>query len=235
MAVSLRQALDDFLARPEARDWAELDFFRSGAAASIAARIDAARAEGAEITPPSGMVFEALLRTPFERVKVVILGQDPYPRRGDAHGLAFSFVGSGRMPPSLKAILAEMARDTGSALPATGDLGDWARQGVLLLNVALTTVQGRSGAHMRLGWEQLTAEVVTKVSAERPAVIFMLWGATARFWAEQVDRNRHLVLECGHPSPLNRKRDFAGSGHFTRANEWLLQQGEEPIAWENVR
>jgi uracil-DNA glycosylase len=232
MTGRLRQALEDFVARPEARGWAALPFFREGAAASVAAQIDAARAEGVEIAPPPELVFEAFLRTPFERVKVVILGQDPYPRPGDAHGLAFSFVGNGRMPPSLKAILAEMARDTGAAAPASGDLSGWARQGVLLLNASLTTALGRSGAHMKLGWERLTGEVVAKVSAERPAVVFMLWGAPACAWAERIDRERHLVLTCGHPSPLNRKRDFSGCGHFTRANAWLTERGETPVAWD---
>lgn len=235
MTGGLRQALDDFIARPAARDWASLPFFRDGAAAAIAAKIDAARDEGFEIAPPPELVFEAFLRTPFDRVKVVILGQDPYPRPGDANGLAFSFAGRGRMPPSLKAILAEMARDTGAALPASGDLSGWASQGVLLLNAALTTTLGRSGAHMKLGWEQLTGEVVTTVSARRPAVAFMLWGASAGAWAERIDRERHLVLTCGHPSPLNRKRDFSGCGHFTRANSWLTSRGETPVVWEKTR
>jgi uracil-DNA glycosylase len=231
MSGTMKQALDEFCARGESRGWSGLPFFRDGAALAVAERIDAALDQGIEILPPLPQVFSALVETPLERVKVVILGQDPYPTPGDAHGLAFSYTGLRRQPASLKAILAEAAQDIGFPLPRTGDLTPWARSGVLLLNTALTTQAGRTGAHLKLGWARLADEVVAAVSRERSAAVFMLWGAPACARAELVDRERHLVLCCGHPSPLNRKRDFNGCGHFSQANAWLIEKGESPIDW----
>ncbi len=231
MGDSMRRALDDFCARDDTQGWSALPFFREGAARDVAGRVDAALDQGIEVLPPLPQVYNALVETPLERVGVVILGQDPYPNPGDAHGLAFSYVGLRRQPASLKAILAEAARDTGFPLPRTGDLTPWARSDVLLLNTALTTQAGRSGAHLRFGWSRLADEVVAAVSRERPAVVFMLWGAPACTRAELVDREKHLVLCCGHPSPLNRKRDFHGCGHFSRANAWLVEKGLAPIDW----
>jgi uracil-DNA glycosylase len=224
-------ALASFRAEPSAAGWLALPFFREGHAEAVAALVDARAAEGAHVLPAAESVFRALALTPLERVKVVILGQDPYPRPGDAHGLAFSFVGDGRMPPSLKTILAEMAGDLGCERPAGGDLTHWAREGVLLLNASLTVEAGQSGAHMKLGWAALTDEVVAAVSAGRRAAVFMLWGGPARQRAALVDRDRHLVIECGHPSPLNRNRDFQGTRPFSRANAWLAERGEAPVEW----
>ena len=161
----------------------------------------------------------------------MILGQDPYPTPGDAHGLAFSYLGTRRLPASLKAIVAEWAADLGAAPVTTGDLTPWARQGVLLLNTALTVEAGASGAHARLGWSMLADEAVAAVSAERPAAAFLLWGAPARRRAVLVDRTKHLVLEAGHPSPLNRLADFRGCRPFSKANAWLEQRGIAPIDW----
>ena len=161
----------------------------------------------------------------------MILGQDPYPKRGDAHGLAFSYAGPRAVPASLRIILRELADDLGVAPPAGGDLTGWARSGVLLLNAALTTEEGRSGAHLRLGWSALTDDVVAAVSATRPAVAFLLWGAAARARAALIDRDKHLVIESGHPSPLNRARDYPGSRPFSRANAWLASRGVAPIDW----
>jgi uracil-DNA glycosylase len=135
------------------------------------------------------------------------------------------------MPPSLKVILAEMADDLGCERPVRGDLTAWARQGVLLLNASLTVEAGASGAHMKLGWAALTDEVVAAVSAKRPAAVFMLWGGPARGRAALIDRTKHLVIECGHPSPLNRNRDFSGTRPFSRANDWLAEHGLGPVEW----
>ena len=223
-------ALAAFRDNPDAAGWRALPFFADGTAERIATQVDACIAAGKEVLPAPEAIFNALLLTPLDAVKVVILGQDPYPTPGDAHGLAFSYVGRRRLPASLKAILAEMAEDLG-APPATGDLSRWARQGVLLLNTALTTEAGCAGAHLKLGWSALTDQAVAAVSAARPAVVFLLWGAPARRRAALVDRAKHLVLEAGHPSPLNRLRDFAGTRPFSRANAWLAAHGEEPIDW----
>jgi uracil-DNA glycosylase len=225
-------ALAAFRDNPAAAGWPALPFFADGTAERIAAEVDSCIAAGKAVLPAPENIFNALLLTPLDAVKVVILGQDPYPTPGDAHGLAFSYVGRRRLPASLKAILAEMASDLGSAPTATGDLSRWARQGVLLLNTALTTEAGCAGAHLKLGWSTLTDQAVAAVSAARPAVVFMLWGAPARRRAALIDRTKHLVLESGHPSPLNRLRDFAGTRPFSRANAWLIERGETPIDWQ---
>jgi uracil-DNA glycosylase len=229
--MTATDALAAFRRDPRARDWLALPFFTSGAADAVAARVDARLAAGAVVLPPPAVIFEALLLTPLDRVKVVILGQDPYPTPGDAHGLAFSYAGGRRLPASLRVILAEMAEDQGTGMPRDGDLRAWARQGVLLLNAALTTEAGQAGAHLRYGWAQLTDEVVSAVSARRAGAVFLLWGAPARRRADLVDRSRHLVLEAGHPSPLNRNRDFRGTRPFQQANAWLVAHGQEPVDW----
>ena len=211
--------------------WCRLPFFRSGEADRIAAELDELCASGIPLAPPPDMVFRALELTPLDRVKAVILGQDPYPKAGDAHGIAFSYVGPKAVPASLRVIFRELCDDVGCSLPQGGDLTNWASEGVLLLNAALTTETGRSGAHMKLGWSALVDQVVATLSAERPAVAFLLWGADARSRASLVDGAKHLVLESGHPSPLNRARDFPGSRPFSRANHWLVSRGVEPVDW----
>ena len=228
---TMRQALAAFCAREDARGWNSLPFFREDAGLGVAARIDADIARGCRIVPPLPLVFNALTETPLEQVRVVILGQDPYPTPGDAHGLAFSHVGGGRLPPSLKNILAEAADHGGGVPTRSGDLTPWARSGVLLLNTALTTIAGRAGAHLKIGWDQLTDDIIALVSRERPAVVFMLWGASAGAKAALINQEKHLVLRCGHPSPLNRKQDFRGCGHFHSANQWLVQRGQNPLQW----
>ncbi|WP_238298798.1 uracil-DNA glycosylase, partial [Methylobacterium soli] len=225
--------------RASGSPWARLPFFTEGAADAVAARVDARIAAGAQVLPAPSNVFNALALTPLPDVKVVILGQDPYPTPGDANGLAFSYVGSRRLPASLKVILAEIDPDKPTATPAAepvakparGDLTPWARQGVLLLNSALTVEAGQAGAHLRYGWSQLTDEAVAAVSARPQPAVFLLWGAQARARAGLIDRARHCVIESGHPSPLNRARDFPGSAPFGRANAWLASQGLAPIAW----
>ncbi len=196
-----------------------------------AARLDARIAAGAALLPAPADIFNGLRLTPFESVKAVILGQDPYPTPGDAHGLAFSYVGRRRLPASLKTILAEMAQDCGVPPPTRGDLTPWARQGVLLLNTALTVEAGAAGAHLRLGWAALADEAMAAVSAQRPAVAFLLWGGPARQRAVLVDRGKHLIVESGHPSPLNRLADFRGTRPFGRANAFLAEKGQRLIDW----
>ena len=229
-------ALDAFRASSGPGGWADLPFFRDGHADRVAARVDSEIAAGTAITPAPEQVFAALTLTPLAQTRVVILGQDPYPTPGDAHGLAFSYVGDRRLPASLKVILAEMAENCGCAMPRTGDLSHWARQGVLLLNTALTTQAGRSGTHLRIGWDALTDAVIGALARRERGIVFMLWGAQAmaravQVEAEQGDDTRHLVLTCGHPSPLNRKRDFRGNRHFAIANDWLRAGGQAPIDW----
>lgn len=218
-------ALADF--RESGSPWLALPFFRDGAADKVAEAIDGRNAAGARVLPAPGDIFRALRETPLPAVKAVILGQDPYPTPGDANGLAFSYVGKGRLPASLKVILAE----AGSPREAGGDLTPWARQGVLLLNTALTVEAGKAGAHLRLGWSSLTDEAVAALARREAPSVFLLWGAQARARAGLIDGSRHAIIESGHPSPLNRARDFPGSDPFGRANAWLVERGLAPIEW----
>ena len=227
MTAPLASALAKF--RASGSPWLALPFFTDGSAERVCGRIDARIAAGAEVLPPPGDVFRALSLTPLDAVKAVILGQDPYPTPGDANGLAFSYVGSRRLPASLKVILAELPGGGGNG--TGGDLSPWARRGVLLLNSALTVEAGKSGAHLRDGWSVLTDEAVSAVSARKTPAVFLLWGAQARARAALIDRDRCGVIESGHPSPLNRLRDFAGSRPFDRANAWLESRGIAPIDW----
>jgi uracil-DNA glycosylase len=216
---------------PGTEGWRSLPFFSEGTADDVAARVDARAAAGAQVLPPATDIFTSLRLTPMERVKVVILGQDPYPTPGDSHGLAFSYRGSRRLPASLRVIFEELSADLGIPKPRSSDLSPWARQGVLCLNTALTVEAGQAGAHLKLGWAALADEVLAAVSAQRPAVAFLLWGGPARKRAVLIDRAKHLVLESGHPSPLNRLNDFRGTRPFSRANAWLRERGETPIDW----
>lgn len=225
------RALGAFRADPASAGWRRLPFFADWLADQVAARVDARIAAGATVFPPPASIFAALTLTPMDQVRAVILGQDPYPSPGDAHGLAFSYRGARRLPPSLKTIFAELSDDLGVPQPAAGDITPWARQGVLLLNTALTVESGQAGAHLTFGWRTLADEVLAAVSAHRPAVAFLLWGGPARRRAALIDRDKHLVLESGHPSPLNRINDFRGTRPFSRANAWLVERGVEPIDW----
>ena len=227
----IARAVAAFRASPEADGWRRLPFFSEGAAEAVAARVDERVAAGAQVLPPPGDIFTGLRLAPLDTVKVVILGQDPYPTPGDSHGLAFSYRGPRRLPASLKVIFKELAADLGIPEPRGGDLTPWARQGVLCLNTALTVEAGQAGAHLKFGWSQLADEAMAAVSAQRPAAVFLLWGGPARKRAELVDRAKHLVIESGHPSPLNRLNDFRGTRPFSRANEWLKQKGLTPIDW----
>lgn len=231
MSGPVAAALAAFRAHPAAGGWTRLPFFVDREADRIAEQLDAEVAGGATLAPSPADIFNALRLTPLDAVKVVILGQDPYPKAGDAHGLAFSYVGPRAVPASLRVIFAELAVDLGVSKPTGGDLTAWATGGVLLLNTALTTRVGEAGGHLRVGWARLTDEVVATVSANRPAVAFLLWGHTARARAALVDPAKHLVIESGHPSPLNRARDFPGTRPFSRANAWLEERGVGAVEW----
>lgn len=223
-------ALDSFLTSMNASGWRDLPFFANGSAKRLLERVAARADAGAEILPPQNDVFNALAATTPEDVRVVILGQDPYPTPGHAHGLAFSYLGDGALPASLRNIYKELASDLGAAPRLAGDLSDWARQGVLLLNTALTVEAGKAGAHTKYGWSELTREAVRRVSQRAPACVFILWGDKARAYRELIDP-RHLIIESPHPSPLSARRGFFGSKPFSRANQFLIEQGLKPIAW----
>lgn len=183
------------------------------------------------IYPPAGKIFEAFNLTPFDDVKVVIVGQDPYHGPGQANGLCFSVNPGVAFPPSLMNIFKEIQAETGKPLPADGDLRRWAQQGVLLLNSSLTVREHQPKSHSGLGWETLTDEAVRRLAEERNGLVFMLWGNDAIRKGEHIDRNRHLVLTSPHPSPLSAHRGFFGNGHFNKANEYLASQGKTPIDW----
>ncbi len=187
---------------------------------------------GAVIYPPGPKIFNALDSTPFDRVKVVILGQDPYHGPGQAHGLCFSVRLGVPTPPSLINIFKEIETDLEFQAPDHGNLQDWARQGVLLLNAVLTVEKGRAGAHQGKGWERFTDQVVRILNAEREGLVFLLWGSYALKKGAVIDRERHLVLSAPHPSPLSAHRGFFGCRHFSSANRYLQERGLEPINWK---
>jgi uracil-DNA glycosylase len=185
----------------------------------------AERRRGVQIYPEAANWFAAFRATPFHKVKVVILGQDPY------HGLCFSVPPGVAPPPSLLNVFAELERDLGLPRPAHGCLSHWAEQGVLLLNSVLTVEQGRAASHQGKGWERFTDRVVEVLSARREHLVFLLWGSYAERKGRIVDRSRHLVLVSPHPSPLSAYRGFIGNGHFSGANRYLEQNGQSPVAW----
>jgi uracil-DNA glycosylase len=183
------------------------------------------------VFPPSKQIFNAFNTTPFDKVKVVILGQDPYHGPGQAHGLCFSVAPGVPAPPSLQNIFKEIERDLGYPVPNHGNLQRWAEQGVLLLNATLTVEQGRAGAHQNQGWEQFTDRVIQVLNEQREGLVFMLWGSYAQKKGRFVDTRKHLVLRSPHPSPLSAHRGFIGNGHFSRANQYLEAHGRSPIDW----
>lgn len=189
------------------------------------------QARGARIFPPGAQIFAALDATTFEQVKVVILGQDPYHGRGQAHGLCFSVQPGVPIPPSLENIYRELQRDLGIAPPDHGCLTHWAQQGVLLLNAVLTVEEGRAGAHAGKGWEGFTDAVVDALNREREHLVFLLWGSYAQKKGAVIDARRHRVLKAPHPSPLSAHRGFIGCGHFSAANDYLSRNGLAPIDW----
>ncbi|MFA9388159.1 MAG: uracil-DNA glycosylase [Prolixibacteraceae bacterium] len=183
------------------------------------------------IFPPGNKIFNAFELCPFDQLKVLIIGQDPYHGPGQAHGLCFSVGEDVRFPPSLRNIFKEINADLGSAIPPNGDLTRWAQQGVLLLNATLTVRAHEAGSHQKKGWETFTDAVIQTVSAQKGNVVFLLWGAYAQRKADLIDRTKHLILESVHPSPLSASRGFFGNHHFSRTNEFLITKNLKPIEW----
>ena len=178
-------------------------------------------------------IFNSMKATPFDRIKVVLLGQDPYHEPKQAMGLSFSVPKGQALPPSLVNIFKEIKAETG-AENVSGDLTPWAKQGVLLLNTVLTVRAHAANSHKGKGWEEFTDGVIKKISQGREHVVFFLWGANARAKKSLIDEKKHLVLQCAHPSPLSAYNGFFGCGHFNKANEYLTSHGIEPINWSNV-
>lgn len=190
------------------------------------------KAAGQTIYPPGDEIFAALNTTPLSRVKVVILGQDPYHGPGQAHGLCFSVRRGQRPPPSLLNIFAELRQDVGIPQPRHGELTHWAGQGVLLLNSVLSVRAGEAASHQGRGWETFTDRVIAALDREREGLVFLLWGSYAQRKGRLIDSRRHLVLKAAHPSPLAANRGgWFGCRHFSRANEWLAARGEQAIDW----
>lgn len=181
--------------------------------------------------PPGNLIFNAFNLCPFDQVKVVIIGQDPYHGPGQAHGLCFSVNDGIPFPPSLQNIFKEILADLGKEVPATGNLTRWAQQGVLLLNATLTVRAHQAASHQRHGWEEFTDAVIRKLSQERDHLVFILWGAYAQKKGAVIDRERHLVLTSAHPSPLSAYHGFFGNKHFSLTNAYLEQYGKTPINW----
>ncbi|VVP09822.1 uracil-DNA glycosylase [Pseudomonas sp. B21128] len=189
------------------------------------------QAAGKEIYPPRPLIFNALNSTPLDKVKVVILGQDPYHGPGQAHGLCFSVQPGVPAPPSLVNIYKELKRDLNIDIPSHGYLQSWADQGVLMLNTTMTVERANANAHKDKGWQFFTDRIIELVSERRPHLVFMLWGAHAQSKQKLIDATKHLVLTSVHPSPLSAYRGFLGCGHFGRTNKFLEQNGETPIEW----
>lgn len=220
MKVKIEKSWNDHLKE----EW-ETDYFKQ--------LTDFVRSEyrQAQIFPPAKQIFAAFDACPFDNVKVVILGQDPYHGEGQANGLCFSVNHGIPLPRSLVNIFREISEDTGSTMSGDGDLSRWANQGVLLLNATLTVRAHQPGSHQGRGWERLTDKVIQTLSNERNGLVFILWGSYARSKKPLIDTSRHLVLESAHPSPLSASRGFFGNHHFTRTNDYLRFQGKDPIIW----
>ncbi len=203
----------------------EQDYFRD--------LVNFVRSEYASTTvyPPGSQIFRAFDLSPFDTTKVVILGQDPYHEPGQAHGLCFSVDKGVPFPPSLQNIYKEIRDDVGTVVSSQGDLSDWARQGVLLLNATLTVRAHQAGSHQNRGWERFTDAVIHRLAEQREHLVFILWGAYAQRKGAFIDKNKHLVLQSPHPSPLSAHRGFFGNRHFSTANRYLQEHGMDPIIW----
>lgn len=190
------------------------------------------KAQGRQIFPPGKQIFNALNSTPFSDVRLVIIGQDPYHGPGQAHGLCFSVLPGVQVPPSLRNIYKELSSDVGFSIPPHGCLLPWAQQGVLLLNATLTVESGKAGSHQGKGWEQFTDAIIAALNERKSGLAFLLWGSYAQKKGAGIDRSRHLVLQSPHPSPLSASRGFFGNRHFSRANQYLHEQGKTAIDWQ---
>ncbi|MFN8166358.1 MAG: uracil-DNA glycosylase [Bacteroidia bacterium] len=187
---------------------------------------------GQQIFPPGPEIFAALDATPFENVKVVLLGQDPYHGAGQAHGLSFSVKAGQKLPPSLQNIYKELRSDLNIPMNSSGDLTAWAKQGVLLLNATLTVRENQPGSHQKKGWEEFTDAIIRELSARRNGLIFLLWGRYAQAKENLIDTTKHFILRAAHPSPFSADRGFFGCRHFSKVNELLAEQGLSPINWD---
>lgn len=190
------------------------------------------KAAGKIIYPPGSLMFNAFGKTPFDKVKVVLLGQDPYHNSGQAHGLSFSVPPGIAKPPSLINIFKELQSDLGIPPSADGNLEKWATQGVLLLNASLTVRQNEPGSHSKIGWIEFTDAVIKKISEEKKGVVFLLWGRFAQDKQVLIDETKHHVLKAAHPSPFSADKGFFGCKHFSKTNEFLMHEGLQPIDWK---
>lgn len=199
---------------------------------SIALHLKTEKQQGKTIYPPGGLIFNAFNTTPLERVKVVILGQDPYHGPNQAHGLCFSVQPGVPAPPSLVNIFKELKEDLGLPVPPHGNLTAWARQGVFLLNASLSVRAGEPMSHARIGWATFTDTVIRTISARQPHVVFLLWGKFAQEKKSLIDESKHCILKAAHPSPLSAHSGFFGCKHFSKANAYLISQGIDPVDWQ---
>lgn len=217
LEASWKQRIGDYLDRPEMLALSQ--FLREE------------KAQGKEVYPPGPDIFNAFEHTPFDKVRVVILGQDPYHGPGQAHGLSFSVLPGVRVPPSLQNIFKEIEGSLGIPRPDHGCLTPWADRGVLLLNAVLTVEAGQAASHQGKGWEGFTDAAIDALNREREGLVFLLWGSHAQKKGQLIDETRHLVLRSVHPSPLSAHRGFLGCGHFAKANAYLESRGEVPVDW----
>ncbi|HVX49750.1 MAG TPA: uracil-DNA glycosylase [Chitinophagaceae bacterium] len=213
--------------------WKEIlkDEFNKNYFQQIVAFLKTEKAQGKTIYPPGSLIFNAFDKTPFDNVKVVILGQDPYHGPGQAHGLCFSVPDGVPPPPSLINIYKELHTDIGLPVPNTGNLTRWAERGVLLLNAVLTVRASEPASHSKIGWMEFTDSVIRKISAEKKGVVFLLWGKFAQDKQALIDETRHHVLKAAHPSPFSADKGFFGCRHFSKTNTLLMNQGKDPIDW----
>lgn len=212
-------------------NWTDLPFFTSEQYTSIAEQLAEDINTGKSVLPEVSNIMRALDKTPFDSVKCIILGQDPYPTKGHANGLAFSVNKNvSPLPKSLQNIYKELITDVG-VTRGSGDLTDWAEQGVLLLNTSLTVLEGEAGSHANLGWANLTDEIVTALSEHKEGLVFILWGKHAQTKEAMIDETKHLILKAPHPSPLSAYRGFFGSRPFSKTNTYLIERRNTPIDW----
>ncbi len=214
--------------------WKEVlkDEFTKDYFLQIVTFIKTEKAAGKIIYPPGALIFNAFDKTPFNKVKVVLLGQDPYHNPGQAHGLSFSVPDGVTKPPSLINIFKELQSDLGIPSSANGNLEKWALQGVLLLNASLTVRKNEPASHSKIGWIEFTDAVIKKISGEKKGVVFLLWGKFAQDKQVLIDETKHQVLKAAHPSPFSADKGFFGCRHFSKANEFLMQEGLAPIDWK---
>ncbi|MDQ6889361.1 MAG: uracil-DNA glycosylase [Bacteroidota bacterium] len=213
--------------KTELKDEFEKAYFQQ-----IVTFIKAEKSSGKIIYPPGSLIFNAFHKTPFSKVKVVLLGQDPYHNKGQAHGLSFSVPDGVSLPPSLINIFKELQSDLGIQISQTGNLEKWALQGVLLLNASLTVRQNEPGSHSKIGWLQFTNTVIRKLSEQKEGIIFLLWGKFAQEKQSLIDETKHHVLKAAHPSPFSADKGFFGCRHFSKTNEFLIKQNKPPIDWK---